>query len=195
MFSRKNMTWTGRILFGGKKEMKKIVSMLAAFAMAAALLVSCSNGSSTPKSEPEAPAGDIVVLDASTLTEAPNGTELVELDGVKYVKVTPDGYNTSFTIPEVSVAGKETLVVTMKTDEDKEGFQAVVKCMDGWTAVCGTNADPTMKPLSATAADYEAALIGDGKKVNNIQPMTQECGGSWAAQSDITIYVSKIIAK
>ncbi|MCQ2596239.1 MAG: hypothetical protein MJ181_00190 [Treponema sp.] len=63
--------------------MKKIVSMLAAFAMAAALLVSCSNGSTTPKSEPEAPA-----VNATTYVSSSQWAEIgFDVTGLKSLNV------------------------------------------------------------------------------------------------------------
>ena len=137
---------------------------------------------------------EVIVFDAATAT-APEGTEIVELDGVKYLKITPNKYNTSFVLPEaVNIAGKTKIVVTMKADADDEGFQAVVACKDEWTAVCQENKDPTMKPLSGTAKDYEGDLLDSVTQITRVQPMTQECK-NWQAQDNITVYIAKIIAK
>lgn len=137
---------------------------------------------------------EVIVFDAATAT-APEGTEIVELDGVKYLKITPKEYKTSFVLPEaVNIAGKTKIVVTMKADTDEEGFQAVVACKYDWTAVCPENKDPTMKPLSGTAKDYEGDLLDSVTQITRVQPMTQECK-NWQAQDNITVYIAKIIAK
>lgn len=142
--------------------------------------------------DPETPAGDVVVFDASK-DAAPAGTSIVTIDGVKYLKVIPDGYSTSFDIPAVNVTAGKKIVVTMKAEANTTGVQAVVKVMIGWDPICAENTDPAMNPLSSTAKDYESTVVASGA-VNKVQPMVQNTS-DWSARSDTAIYISKIIVK
>lgn len=175
--------------------MKKSLLILSALMALSMAFVGCKGGSD-PVQDPagdETPA-EVVVFDAATAT-APDGMEIVEIDGVKYLKVTPNGYNTTFSVTEVSVAANKKLCVTMKGETDDDGFQAVLQCLEDWDkSVCGENASPTMKPISAEAKEYVADLVGEGKKIKIVQPMVQSTK-DWNASSDVTIYISKIIAK
>lgn len=148
--------------------------------------------SDDPTDTPEAPAGEVVIFDASTAS-APAGTSIVTIGGVKYLKVTPNGYETNFEITPVNVSSGKKIVVTMKADADTTGVQAKVKAMIGWDAICAENTDPTMSPLSATAKDYESTIVTSGA-VSRIQPMVQNTS-NWSARSDTAIYISKIVAK
>ena len=175
--------------------MKKSLLILSALMALSMAFVGCKGGSD-PVQEPagdDTPA-EVVVFDAETAT-APDGMEIVDIDGVKYLKVTPDGYNTTFNVTEVSVAANKKLCVTMKGEADGADLQAVVQCLEDWEkSVCGNDANPTMKPISAEAAEYVADLVGAGKKIKIVQPMVQSTV-DWSAKSDVTIYISKIIAK
>lgn len=177
--------------------MKKSLLILSALMALSMAFVGCKGGPSDPKL-PETPEdvtpAEVVVFDAETAT-APDGMEIVDIDGVKYLKVTPDKYNTTFTVTEVSVAANKKLCVTMKGEADGADLQAVVQCFEDWgKSVCGKDANPTMKPISAEAAEYVADLVGDGKKIKIVQPIVQSTA-DWSAKSGVTIYISKIIAK
>ena len=193
--------------------MKKLINIAAVLLAASMIFVGCSNGVAAPGSnnggsgsgnEAGGSAGGsgsgndgvTVVFDASDEGfEVPDGMEIVEIDGVKYLKVTPNGYSTTFNVTEVSIAANKKLCVTMKGETDDDGFQAVLQCLEDWNkSVCGENASPTMKPISAEAKEYVADLVGEGKKIKIVQPMVQSTK-DWSASSDVTIYISKIIAK
>ena len=175
--------------------MKKSLLILSALMALSMAFVGCKGGSD-PVQEPagDGTPAEVVVFDAATAT-APEGMEIVDIDGVKYLKVTPDGFNTTFNVTEVSVAANKKLCVTMKGEADGADLQAVVQCLEDWgKSVCGKDLNPTMKPISADAKEYVADLIGDGKKIKIVQPMVQSTA-DWSAKSDVTIYISKIIAK
>ena len=194
--------------------MKKLIKIAAVLLAASMIFVGCSNGVAAPGSNNGGSGsgnggsgsgnggsgsgndGVTVVFDASDEDfEVPNGMEIVEIDGVKYLKVTPNGYATTFNVTEVSVAANKQLCVTMKGETDDDGFQAVLQCLEDWgKSVCGENASPTMKPISAEAKEYVADLVGEGKKIKIVQPMVQSTT-DWSERSDVTIYISKIIAK
>ena len=175
--------------------MKKSLLILSALMALSMAFVGCEGGSDPVQD----PAGDdtpaeVVVFDAATAT-APEGMEIVEIDGVKYLKVTPDGYNTYFNVTEVSVAANKKLYVTMKGETDDAGYQGIVQCLEDFgKSVCGNNANPTMKPISADAKEYVADLVGAGKKIKIVQPMVQSTT-DWSEQTKVTIFISKIIAK
>ena len=175
--------------------MKKSLLILSALMALSMAFVGCKGGSD-PVQEPagdDTPA-EVVVFDAET-APAPDGMEIVDIDGVKYLKVTPNEYETTFNVTEVSVAANKKLCVTMKGEADGADLQAVVQCLEDWgKSVCGKDANPTMNPISAEAGEYVADLVGTGKKIKIVQPMVQSTV-DWSAKKDVTIYISKIIAK
>lgn len=139
-------------------------------------------------------SSETVIFDASTASSAPSGTEIVTLDGVKYLKVTPNKYDTHITVTSTAVTKGQTLTVTMRGDSDNSSIQAVVKLETStYGAVCAENTDPTMNPLSTTAKGY-TSTITTSATVTMIQPMVQNTS-DWSARDDTAIYISKISVK
>lgn len=166
--------------------MKKIVSMLAAFAMAAALLVSCSNGSSTPKSDvpgDNTPA-ELVVFE---------GEEILEADGY--------GNYVTFETPIAKGSGYKTFEVTYSWTSD-DGIQCNAQLMNGDTQASatvssGSKAAATVKGAclaGATFTNWDKGGVDDAcaDEANQLQIYIQNA--SYAATKG-TITVTKIVLK
>lgn len=161
--------------------------------------------SGSDSGDPEDPTDttETVIFDASTLTTAPsvsNGsTELVELGGIKYLKVTPDGWGTNFELNSaISISGKTQIVATLRTEEDMTGYQAAIQCLDNNTCIFGTdengnNKSVSMNSCSATPKEYSETIV-TGSSISKIVVAVMETTG-WSAVNTVPIYISKIIAK
>ena len=180
--------------------MKKSLLVLAVLAALSMVFVSCGGGDngSTPTPEAETPT-EVVVFDPAVLSAAPDGTEIVENDGVKYLKVTVDGYNTVVEVPEINLKGKTTFTTTVYADAANDGLKLTVKLADANNADIAT---PDITPLSTTPTVITATYatktdwntVSESGKCVKIQPMVQDTT-AWAAQSGVVIYIGKIIAK
>ena len=156
------------------KKLKK-VWILALLAAGFAMVLGCSNGSSDNNTD-EPPA-----------TPEPDG--VVDIDGEKYYRVTPDGYNTSFAITEVDLSGKTTIKCIVFGKEENADAQAVVQLLDAdWNGIV-----PTLKPIAAAPTEVKAE-VGEVKKAVRIQPFTQSTS-DWSALNNVTIYIGKITAE
>ena len=138
--------------------MKKSLLVLAALAALSMAFVSCGGGDngSTPTPEAETPT-EVVVFDPAVLSAAPDGTEIVENDGVKYLKVTVDGYNTVVEVPEINLKGKTTFTTTVYADAANDGLKLTVKLADANNADIAT---PDITPLSTTPTVITATRFG-----------------------------------
>ena len=126
---------------------------------------------------------------------APEKTELVEKDGKKFIKVTPDGYSTSFNLAAaVEVSGYTKVVVEAYADETSSGWQFAIGLRD--YSVEDNKKQAVANPTSDAVSDVKeisSAIDNDGQ-VTAIQPFTQS-KSDWSALSDKTIYIGKIVAK
>lgn len=135
----------------------------------------------------------IVLFDPAT-AEAPEGMEIVEVEGEKYLLLTPDGYNTSFSIGSaVDVSEYSKVEVVAFTKETEGGFQFTVQPVD-WSGSKGANIAVTFSPAPTAPTTLTAAVPADAKKVSHVQVMTQSTT-DWSALSDKAVYVGKITVK
>ena len=154
------------------KKLKK-VWMLALLAAGFAMVLGCSNSSS----------------DNTTDEPTPEPDGVVDIDGEKYYRVTPDGYDTSFAITEVDLSGKTTISCVVFGKEENANAQAVVQLLDeNWKGIT-----PTLKPIAAAPTKVQAE-VGEVKKAVRIQPFTQSTS-DWSALNNVTIYIGKITAE
>ena len=178
--------------------MKKIKVLLSALAMVAAMaFVSCGGGAGDPTSAP-ADSGDIVVFDPATYTG--DIGEVVEVGGEKYLKVKPDGYKTWIALPnELNLKGKtiaKCKVFGESNQAKNSTCQLLVDLMENGNKIY----EITSKPIPETPElgtgshfitnDWNTASETD--VCNGVQLVVQEVGGSYAAQSDVVVYVGKI---
>ena len=195
------------------KKLKK-VWMLALLAAGFAMVIGCSNGSSDddtkePTPNPEKPSDPaapepITVFDPATYT-GDAGKVVDGPDGAKYLEITPDGYNTSFTITEVDITGKTTVKCKVYGKVANDDAQFVPKLAsvigEGDDAEWVELATPTLKPIAATPTEITDKIAENAKsyKCKIIQPFTQKTGGEdgkdWSALKDITVYIGKITAE
>ena len=134
---------------------------------------------------------DKVIFDPATFT-APAGMEIVEKEGNKYLKVVPDGYNTTIAW-NADVSGYTQVEFTIYIEEVNEEMQHVMKVLNGASSVCGENG-VAVKTEKTGVVKLSASLDTGCTAVTSIQPIVQELG-TWAAQTDKTMYIGKIVVK
>ena len=201
------------------KKLKK-VWMLALLAAGFAMVIGCSSGSSdddtkeptpNPTENPTDPGDDKVITVFDPATYSGDAGKVVEKDGVKYLEITPDGYNTSFEITGVDIKGKTTVKCKVYGKEAKDDVQAVVKLMN---AKGQGFANPTLKPITDAPAEAKADILSKADRWDNdtnsnvtedvtdfkcvkLNPFTQlmDDANGWPAQKDVTIYIGKITAE
>jgi len=163
-----------------------------------------SSGNSSSGSSSNQNNSEVVIFDASTYGSAPyvssGSTAIVEEGGVKYLKVTPDSWNTNFALgSKVSLSGKSEIVVTMKFGYDTTGYQALVQCINNdnnWENLVGKNESITMNPGSGTAKEYSKTITVSSPSVTHLMIAVQETtSGNWDAVSNMPVYISKIVAR
>ncbi len=168
-------------------------------AMVAAAGGSASDAGNQPSEDPKDPAEPftaVTIFDAESFT-APDGMEIVTLDGKKYLKVTINGYSTSFTIPAVDCNGATTFKVDCRAAEATSDYQVIIGIKD---SEYGDISTLTMNPLKNEATELTGGVATSGAKLSTtkvasvIQPMAQNTE-DWAAANGIVFYISKITAE
>ena len=106
--------------------MKKLMTA-ALVLLAATTLLSAAPKKKGPKIEKKDP---VTIFDPATLTEAPKGTEIVERDGVKYLKVTCDGWDNYLDIAPIDLKGYNRFCCTMYADVENENYGYTVNLSD-----------------------------------------------------------------
>lgn len=128
----------------------------------------------------------------------PDGGEIVDKDGEKFLKITPNGWGTTLNLTShINVKGYTKMEVKIYADESSDDWQMSVKLCDY------SSADLTDEQKKVAAGAVKAktdiqtisAQIENDGTVTAVQPATQEIGGSWPALSDKVIYIGKIIVK
>ena len=171
------------------KKLKK-VWMLALLAVGFAMVIGCSNGSSDDDTKEPTPNPTENPTDPGDKTPETEPDGVVEIDGEKYYRVTPNEYDTFIEITEVDLSGKTTIKCTVFGKEENADAQAVVQLLDAdWNGIT-----PTLEPIAAAPTPVQAEVGDKVKKVVRIQPFTQSTS-DWSALSDVTIYIGKITAE
>ncbi|MCR5189475.1 MAG: hypothetical protein K6C97_11115 [Treponema sp.] len=137
-----------------------------------------------------------VVLFEPGVTPVKDG-EVVTIKGEKYLKIKVNGYNTSFTIPEVDCSKCTTFEVKVFADAEKD-WQTTIAVKDGnfWDISNPQVSKITTAPQLASAGFAKKESwnnVSKNKIAKSIQPMLQEKKG-WSAQN-LVIYIGKITAK
>jgi len=139
---------------------------------------------------------DKVVFDPASFT-APAGAEIITQDGEKYLKITPNGYGTSFDISSSALLGYTYLKTTIYVPEALSGVQFVVNVGDSSTLTAsGYGKVVTLVNQDTSVGTHSVVkeISDDSFSVDQIQPFVQETSGSWPATTDKDIYIGKIIA-
>lgn len=187
--------------------MKKLKVLLSALAMVAAMaLVSCGGGPGDDgTSGPAAALGDIVVFDPATYTGEIG--EVVEVDGEKYLKVTPNGYSTWIQLPaSLNLKGKTTAECKVFAEAGQiknSDCQFFVSLMDDNTESAKIYEVGTYKPLPETPKDVTASHFVTTKwnKASEsdicvaVQPIVQDAENEYAEMDNITVYFGKITVR
>ena len=169
-------------------------------------------GQTSGTEKPSDPAGDdkvVTVFDPATY----NGEvgEVVEKDGVKYLKVTPDGFKTTIGIsPAVNLKGKTKFKCTMFGEKASDDYQFTVKLSDNESLKTGDGKDANgeissiaMYGIVASPTEKEAGVaekqswnaISETMVCEYIQPAVQERKDNYPAVSTVTVYIGKITAE
>ncbi len=176
--------------------MKKLMTA-ALVLLAATTLLSAAPKKKGPKIEKKDP---VTIFDPATLTKAPDGTEIVEKDGAKYLKINCDGWNNLIEITPIDLKGYNRFCCTMYTDKLDEGLGYTVKLADSGNADI---ASITSRPLGSDPTLVRVAheikqswnTISKSDKAEMCQVYVQ--GGEdigWGAVKGV-IYVGRIYAE
>lgn len=135
-----------------------------------------------------------VIFDPASFT-APAGMEIVEKNGVKYLKVTPNGYGTSIDLAApVDISGYTHYTYDFYNDEAADNWQVVIGLRNYSEGVAkddqavGSGTDVS----STEVKTVTSALIKDST-VTALQPFTQS-KTDWKALTDKVVYIGKITA-
>ena len=137
---------------------------------------------------------DKVIFDPASFT-APEGMEIVEKDGVKYLKVTPNGYKTSIELAApVDISGYTHYTYDFYNDEAAEDWQVVIALKNYSEGVSeddqsvGNGTD-----VSSTEVKTVTSAIIKDSTVTALQPFAQS-KTDWQALTDKVVYFGKITA-
>ena len=135
---------------------------------------------------------DKVIFDPASFT-APEGMEIVEKDGVKYLKVTPNGYGTSFDLAApVDISGYTHYTYDFYNDEAADDWQVSIGLRNYSEGV--VEADQAVgngTDKSSTEVKTVTSAIIKDSTVTALQPFTQSTV-DWSALSDKVVYIGKI---
>lgn len=140
--------------------------------------------------DPDDDVNVITIFDPATY----NGDvgEVIEKGGVKYLKITPDGWGTYFWIPEFDITGKTDIKCIVFGEEENANAQVLVQLFDeNWSQ--SNKITFTLHSITATPTKVTGEEVGELKKVVAIQPAVQSTA-DWSALDNVTIYIGKITA-
>ena len=179
--------------------MKKLMMVACALLAATTLLTAAPKGKKNgPKIQKKDP---ITVFDPATLSAAPEGTELVERDGNKYVKIMCDGYGNYLPIAAIELKGYNRFVVEMYSDGVSDKYQYCVKLAD---ANNGDIASMQTMPLPAEPTTVKVGhevkqswnTLSKTDKAEQCQCFVQDSEAGWnPVKGKVAIYVGKIYAE
>ena len=137
---------------------------------------------------------DKVIFDPASFT-APEGMEIVEKDGVKYLKVTPNGYGTSINLAApVDISGYTHYTYDFYNDEAAENWQVVIALKNYSEGVSGDDQSVgNGTEVSSTEVKTVTSAIIKDSTVTALQPFAQS-KTDWQALTDKVVYFGKITA-
>ena len=138
---------------------------------------------------------EIVIFDPATTDYVTTG-EIVEIDGTKYWKVTPNGYGTWINVSSIDCTGKTTFKATMFAEKDDDTIDLSIKLADSNFDYISLIA---MRPITTEAKEYTAAhsedegwnTLSETDICSIIQPQVQN-NSTWDALDNIVVYIGKI---
>ena len=188
--------------------------MLALLAAGFAMVLGCSNGSSddeakdpTPNpdiEQPSDPGDDKVITVFDPATYSGKVGEVVDKDGVKYLKVTPSGYNTTiddfFDGDGINLSGKTKFKAVMFGEKANAAVNFTIKLADkdnadiSSIAMYQISAEPTEKE-AGVAEQQSWNTVSETFLCARIQPIVQDGESPWGERDDTTVYIGKITAE
>lgn len=126
--------------------------------------------------------------------------ETTEIDGETYAVVTVDGYDTVIDVNAVDCSKVSMFLVKCAAKEKNTNFNLKICIKDKDTADISSpsynQVDTSVKEISAgfdEKTDWNK--ISETKIAEKIQPMVQDSSNNYAEQSDVVVYIGKIVAK
>jgi hypothetical protein len=123
--------------------------------------------------------------------DLPAGDSIVTMNGIKYLKIRVNGWNTSLNIAPIVTYGNTTLTFSYKYAQDTSsytntGVQAFVQFLNSsW----GSKISITDNPASDTFKQIKTTLKADTLAV--LQLAVQQTSGSWSAVSGPILYIGQ----
>lgn len=137
-------------------------------------------------------------------TPEPEPDGVVEIDGEKYYRVTPNGYNTTiddfFDGDGIDLSGMTTFKAVMFGKKANTAVNFTIKLADKDNAdissipMWGISAEPTEK-VAGAAEDQSWNTVSETFLCTRIQPMVQDGEEPWPVRDDTTVYIGKITAE
>lgn len=184
--------------------MKKLKVLLGAIALIASMaLVSCGDPVNTTTGDGE--NTEIVVFDPATYTG--NIGEVIDIEGEKFLKVTPDGYNTWIALPEsLNLKGKTTAeckVFAELGQSKSSDCQFFISLMDNSDTPAKIYEVGTYKPIPTTPTAVTASHFvetqwnkaSDTDVCVAVQPVVQDAENGYATVNNVVVYFGKITVK
>jgi len=147
-----------------------------------------------------------VVFDPATYSGTLKpGMSVVQIDGVSYLQVIVDGWNSTIDIPKTAISGTG-LKTTIKYNTI-DGYQQVsptliggiVQLMDtvntyvpSWGGTAPTNIQLVMNPIDDTLAAVQGSYMEGMEYMYQVQFAGQERFGGWGARTGDTLWCGKI---
>lgn len=126
--------------------------------------------------------------------------ETTEIDRETYAVVTVNGYDTVIDVSAVDCSKVSMFLVKCAAKEKNENFNLTIGIKDKESADVSSPAynkvDTSVKEISASFAEKtQWNEISETKVVEKIQPMVQDSSDAYKEQSDVVVYIGKIVAK
>ena len=131
--------------------------------------------------------------------------EVVEKDGVKYLKVKPDGYNTTigdfFDGDGIDLSGKTKFKAVMFGEKANAAVNFAIKLADKDNADISSiymyqiSAEPTEKEAGVAKKESWGNTVSETFLCAKIQPMVQDGEEPYGVRNDTTVYIGKITAE
>ncbi len=178
-----------------KKFLTAAFALLAVTTLLSAAPKGKKNGPKIQKKDP------ITIFDPATLSAAPEGTELVERDGKKYVKIMCDGYNSLFSIAAIELKGYNRFCCEIYSDGISDKYQYCVKLADaGFADIASMQAMPLPAEPTLVRVGHEVKqswnTLSKTDKAEVCQCFVQDSENGWnPVKGKVALYIGKIYAE
>lgn len=186
------------------KKTSKLLGIAMVGMMLCGAFLSCKNPSNAADDNGgggnTVTSNEIVIFDpgAKGFT-APEGTEVVEKDGEKYLKCTPKGYGLSIKVAAVDCSAAKEFITKVYAEKYQEKYQLSINVKDEKYADISTPVTYDIKTepqeIKSKFAEKNAwNTVSETKIVEVIQPVVQDSANGYKAVEDFTVFVGKVYA-